>query len=129
MGSREVLEGVAGEVLHEFWIVLKDFWKSSGGVPGEVLDKFWNGSAQVLHRFCSGSGEVLQGFWRVSAKVLKGFPMGSAKSSGEVPGKVEINPISIPELPKPSRTMGKRPEPTCCNLSEKHSCLQSELDT
>ena len=32
-------------------------------------------------------------------------------SIGEVPGSVEMVPISLPELPKPSRTPGKDPKP------------------
>ena len=32
-------------------------------------------------------------------------------SIGEVPGSVEMVPISFPELPKPSRTLGKNQKP------------------
>ena len=46
----------------------------------------------------------------------KTFPVGFLAitryhSIGEVPGSVDMVPISLPELPKPSRTLGKSRKP------------------
>ena len=58
------------------------------------------------------TGPILWFFLGVAIKLgifFVGPLRGGHHADSQVPGQVDIDPTSLPELPKPSRTLGKQP--------------------